>query len=110
MLTMLMLSARCISKAYTSEKYPWLVAAYRFHNKVNMHSDWDLVKLDLPARVFDAKQVATKGQHYIVHFSSRSSTDHTYVKSGNRKPFPSETLLEVTDGLLLRYYHLRRGG
>ncbi len=22
---------------YVSEKYPWLVAAYRYHNKVNMH-------------------------------------------------------------------------
>ena len=26
--------------AYKSNKYPWLIAAYRFHNKVNMHYDW----------------------------------------------------------------------
>lgn len=48
--------------SYTSEKYPWLLAAYRFHNKVNMHSDWDMVKLDLPAHVFTPEQVAAKGQ------------------------------------------------
>ena len=65
--------------AYTSVKYPWLIAAYRFHNKVNMHHDWDMVKLDLPARAFTAEQVAAKGQHYIVHFSSRSATDQTYT-------------------------------
>ena len=55
------------------------MAAYRFHNKVNMHGDWDLVKLDLPARAFTPEQVAAKGQHYIVHFSSRSPTDNTYT-------------------------------
>jgi len=65
--------------AYVSEKYPWLVSAYRFHNKVNMHMDWDLVSLDFPARTFTNEQIAAKGQHYIIHFSSRSSTDHTYT-------------------------------
>ena len=44
-----------------------------------MHSDWDLVKLGLPAYVFTEEQVAAKGQHYIVHFSSRSSTDSIYT-------------------------------
>ena len=33
----------------------------------------------MPARVFTAEQVAAKGQHYIVHFSSRSGTDGTYT-------------------------------
>jgi hypothetical protein len=65
--------------AYDSVKYPWLVAAYRFHNKVNMHSDWDLVQMDLPARVFTDEHIAEKGQHYLVQYSSRSHTDYTYT-------------------------------
>ena len=44
-----------------------------------MHGDWDLVKLDLPGHVFAKEHIAVKGQHYIVHFSSRSSTDATYT-------------------------------
>lgn len=44
-----------------------------------MHSDWDLVKLDLPPHVFTPGHAAAKGQHYIVHFSSRSPTDHIYT-------------------------------
>ena len=84
LLTLTLTFKRCMQfaikkKAYTSEKYPWLVAAYRFHNKVNMHYDWDFVKFDFPARVFTPEQVDAKGQHYIVHFSSRSSTDNTYT-------------------------------
>eukprot|EP00040_Diaphanoeca_grandis_P026972 m.152243 g.152243 ORF g.152243 m.152243 type:complete len:1731 (-) comp30797_c0_seq1:210-5402(-) len=65
--------------AYESTTYPWIVAAYRFHNKVNMHSDWDLVHLDFPARVFTDEHIALKGQHYIIQFSSRSFTDNTYT-------------------------------
>eukprot|EP00039_Didymoeca_costata_P029030 m.22963 g.22963 ORF g.22963 m.22963 type:complete len:1851 (-) comp7454_c0_seq1:181-5733(-) len=65
--------------AYQSKKYPWLVAAYRFHNKVNMHSDWDLVHMDFPSHVFTDEHIAKKGQHFIVHFSSRSRTDNTYT-------------------------------
>jgi uncharacterized cupredoxin-like copper-binding protein len=64
--------------SYKSDKYPWLVAAYRFHNKVNMHSDWDLVNVDLPARVYTDQHIAEKGQHYIVQFSSGSPTDQVY--------------------------------
>ena len=44
-----------------------------------MHSDWDLVHMDLPARVFTPEHMAAKGQHYIVHYSSRSHTDYTYT-------------------------------
>eukprot|EP00040_Diaphanoeca_grandis_P019407 m.102462 g.102462 ORF g.102462 m.102462 type:complete len:1975 (-) comp27410_c1_seq4:129-6053(-) len=64
---------------YESADYPWLVAAYRYHNKVNMHSDWDLVKMDLPTRVFTDDYITEKGQHYIVHFSSRSREQSTYT-------------------------------
>ena len=66
-------------QTYKSGKYPWLVSAMRFHNKVNMHGDFDLVKLDLPTHVFTKEHIAAKGQHYIVHFSSRSATDQTYT-------------------------------
>ena len=63
-------------------KLPMLTCAHSDDSsswQVNMHSDWDLVKLGLPAYVFTEEQVAAKGQHYIVHFSSRSSTDSIYT-------------------------------
>jgi hypothetical protein len=44
-----------------------------------MHSEWDLVNLDLPAHVFTDEHIAEKGQHYIVQFSSQSPTDSTYT-------------------------------
>ena len=65
--------------SYKSKKHPWLVFGARFHNKVNMHHEWDMVKLDLPDYVFSPEQIAAKGQHYIVHFSSRSPTDRLYT-------------------------------
>ena len=65
--------------AYESAEYPWIVAAYRFHNKVNMHSDWDLVNMDLPARVFTPEYIAAKGQHHMVHFISRAPTQATFT-------------------------------
>ena len=36
--------------AYDSSKYPWLVAVFQYHNKANMHSEWDLISMDLPVR------------------------------------------------------------
>ena len=42
-----------------------------------MHSDWDLVKMDLPARVFTPEYMTAKGQHHIVHFSSRGRDQAT---------------------------------
>lgn len=44
-----------------------------------MHSDWDLVHFDLPDYVFTAGEIKIRGQHYIVHFSSRSPTDNLYT-------------------------------
>lgn len=35
--------------------------------------------MDLPDRVYTSEQIASKGQHYIVHFSSRSPTDQLYT-------------------------------
>ena len=64
---------------YESDTYPWIIAAYRYHNKVNMHGEWDMVHVDMPAKVFTSEHMAAKGQHYIVHFSSRSGTDSTYT-------------------------------
>ena len=49
--------------SYKSDKYPWLLAAFTYHNKVNMHSDWDLIKAGVPQWVYDEGLV--KGQHYI---------------------------------------------
>ena len=40
--------------------------------------EWDMVHVDVPT-VFTSKHMAAKGQHYIVHFSSRSGTDSTYT-------------------------------
>jgi len=45
-----------------------------YHNKVNMHHDWDLVKMDIPAAVEGGR-----AEHYIVHFASRSPTDYIYT-------------------------------
>jgi hypothetical protein len=35
--------------------------------------------MGLPERVFSNEHIDKKGQHYIVHFSSRSFTDYTYT-------------------------------
>lgn len=51
--------------SYQSAKYPWLLAVYRYHNKVNMHHDWDLINIEVP-------YVKGKGRHYLVHYSSRN--------------------------------------
>ena len=45
--------------AYTSKKYPWLLAVYRYHNMINI----------------EVPMVPGKGQHYIVHYSSRSTEE-----------------------------------
>ena len=63
--------------SYKSDKYPWLLAAFTYHNKVNMHSDWDLIKAGVPQWVYDEGLV--KGQHYIMHYSSHSPTDYIYT-------------------------------
>ena len=63
--------------SYKSAKYPWLLAAFTYHNKVNMHSDWDLIKTGIPQWVYDDGLV--KGQHYIMHYSSHSPTDYIYT-------------------------------
>ena len=65
--------------AYKSAKYPWLVAAHRYHNKVNMHAEWDLVKLDFPDYVFNTAYMAEHGQDYIVHYNGDSPTDSRYT-------------------------------
>lgn len=57
---------------YTSALYPWIVGVHRYENWVNMHSDWDLVRMRVPAQ-------PGKGHHYIVHYSSRHTNDHRYV-------------------------------
>jgi hypothetical protein len=64
---------------YKSNQYPWLIAAHRYHNKVNMHAEWDLVKLDFPDYVFNRSYMAEKGQDYIVHYSAVSATDSRYT-------------------------------
>jgi hypothetical protein len=61
--------------AYNSTKYPWLIGAYRYLNLVNMHTDWDMVKMEIPAWV----NLEATGQHFIVHFSSHSPEDYTYT-------------------------------
>ena len=86
--------------AYKSAKYPWLIAAYRFHNKVNMHSDWDLVNLDMPDHVFNASYLAAKGQDYIVHFSSRSYTDYTYTDAIDVRIHPDKVDKDLIYGKL----------
>ena len=68
---------------YVSDKYPWIVAAYRYHNKVNMHGEWDMVNLDMPAKVFTSLHMAVKGQHYIVHFSSVRSWGRPESETAN---------------------------
>ena len=83
---------------YTSAKYPWLVAAYRFHNKVNMHSDWDLVNMDLPPHVFTPEAIKEKGQHYIVHYSSRSYTDQTYTDAIDVRIHPTKVPDDIIYG------------
>ena len=57
---------------YKSAKYPWLLAAYRYHNLVNMHHEWDLVTLGIPDLL---ENIKARGQHYLVHFSSRNAGD-----------------------------------
>jgi hypothetical protein len=64
---------------YKSNQYPWLIAAHRYHNKVNMHAEWDLVKLDFPDYVFNRSYMAEKGQDYIVHYSAISKSDSRYA-------------------------------
>jgi len=81
-------------------RYPWLIAAYRFHNKVNMHSDWDLVNLDMPDHVFNASYLAAKGQDYIVHFSSRSYTDYTYTDAIDVRIHPDKVDKDLIYGKL----------
>ena len=44
------------------------LSRYRYHNKINMHSDWDMINIEVP-------MVPGKGQHYIVHYSSRSTEE-----------------------------------
>lgn len=55
-----------------------------------MHSDWDLVHMDMPLRVFASQQIQEKGQHYIVHFSSRSYTDSTYTDAIDVNVLPTK--------------------
>ena len=55
-----------------------------------MHSDWDLVHMDLPARVFTPEHMAAKGQHYIVQYSSRSGTDYTYTDAIDVHALPTQ--------------------
>lgn len=62
--------------AYTHPNYPF-VAAYRYHNKINMHHHWDMVHMDLG--------VATEPGHYIVHF--------TYLRPYHPPQPPSSPLI-----------------
>ena len=54
-----------------------------------------MVHVDMPAKVFTSSHMAAKGQHYIVHFSSRSGTDQTYTDAidVNVLPTPVDTAL-----------------
>ena len=76
--------------AYRSAKYPWLVAAHRYHNKVNMHAEWDLVKVDFPAHVFNRTYMAEKGQDYIVRFTASSPSDATYYDAVDVRLHPDQ--------------------
>ena len=48
------------------------ITAYRYHNLVNMHHEWDLVSLGIPNI---RENIKAHGQHYLVHFSSRNAGD-----------------------------------
>ena len=57
--------------SYTSTTYPWLIAVYRFPNFVNLHSEWDLIRMPVPRQ-------PGKGSHYLVHFSTSNYDTFMY--------------------------------
>lgn len=50
-----------IRVAYDNSAYPWLRSAARFTNRANLHSEYDMIEVQIPQRPDD-------GQHYVIHW------------------------------------------